>query len=102
MRAIGAPAEVLATLQAGRERDEFEVWPENWDTVVAFEVVSTQWRGPAFMADGRAYWQGLDYTGVEAGLRLAGIAATPDLFVGLRLMEAAARNQLNGIVEAEA
>lgn len=70
--------------------------------MVAFQAISTQWRPPVFHPGGIGYWQGLDYAGVEAGLRLAGIAADPNLFAGLRLMESAARNQLNGIVETEA
>lgn len=70
--------------------------------MLAFVAVSTQWRPPVFGPAGNAYWQGLDYAGVEAGLRLAGISPTPDIFAGLRLMEGAARNQLNGIVETDA
>ena len=51
--------------------------------------------------EGQVYWQGLDYAGVEAGLRGNGIDATPDIWAGLRVMEAAARNALNGIVETD-
>lgn len=51
--------------------------------------------------DGSVYWQGLDYAGVEAGLRGAGIYAPAALWSGLRTMEAAARNALNGIANAD-
>ncbi len=43
------------------------------------------------------YWQGLDYAGVAAGLVGTGIAATPALWGDLRIIEAAARNALNGV-----
>jgi len=49
------------------------------------------------MAPSRAYWIGLDYSGVSVGLRGDGIEETPDLWRGLRVMEAAARNMLNGM-----
>lgn len=98
---FGAPAEVLATLDAGQADADFEVWAENWDTLSAFLAVQTQWRAIARGMDGQVYWQGLDYAGVEAGLRGNGIDATPDIWAGLRVMEAAARNALNGIVETD-
>lgn len=88
--------------QAGE--GDFEVWEENWPTVEAFLFVSTQWRvvqqGGGFEA-GRTYWIGLDYTSVTAGLSGAGIETNPDMWKGLRIMEAAARNVLNGIVETD-
>ncbi len=48
-------------------------------------------------ADGSTYWQGLDYAAVAA--RLAGDGLTQELWVDLQVMEAAARNRLNGIME---
>lgn len=58
--------------------------------------MSTQWRATA-VPDGSVYWQGLDYAGVAAGLRGAGIRASKALWADLRIMEAAARDRLNGI-----
>lgn len=49
------------------------------------------------MAPAHTYWVGFDYAGVTAGLCGAGISATPELWAGLRVMEAAARNVLNGV-----
>ena len=81
----------------------FEVWPENWEALCAFLAVSTQWRIVALMTqlNGQTYYQGLDYAGVAAGLAGAGIAATPELWADLRVIEAAARNALNGQVETD-
>ena len=95
---LGAPAEVLA----GMEQDAaFEVYAENWDTVSAFLMVSTQWRAIARGLEGAVYWQGLDYAGVAVGLAGRGIAATPDLWAGLQIMEVAARDALNGIMASD-
>jgi len=73
-----------------------EVWPENWPSVLAFLAVSTQWRMIG-RADGSTYWQGLDYAAVAA--RLAGTGLSQELWGDLAIMEAAARNRLNGIME---
>ena len=104
---LGASAEEIAALEAklaGEADDEFfEVWPENWDALSAFLSVSTQWRMVAVVTQlgGQTYYQGLDYAGVEAGLRGAAIATTPALWADLRVIEAAARNALNGQVETD-
>jgi hypothetical protein len=70
------------------------LWPENAAVAEAFLSVATQWRtapaGPGWVAIG------LDYTAVRIGLRAAGIAVTPALWSGLRVMEDAAREALNG------
>ncbi|MCY4027478.1 MAG: DUF1799 domain-containing protein [Acidobacteria bacterium] len=82
-----------------QERD-FDVLPENWDTVLAFFAAQTQWRhGP----DGRLV--GLDYAGVRAAVR--GLVADGcgerrqgrrlkwrSVFSGLRVMEAAVLEEL--------
>lgn len=83
----GAPAEMVEALAA--ESADLEVEPENWDVVMLFLRVQTQWRysfgGPT----------GLDYTGVEAAMRLAGIQQSADLFDGLQVMEVAALREMN-------
>lgn len=98
---MGAPDHVVASLE-NRDADEFEVWEQNWETVLAFLAVSTQWRSVPFgggMAPMQVIYQGLDYTAVRAGLEGFGFEATPALWRGLHVMEAAARNVLNGIRE---
>lgn len=92
----------MAKIEAESREKEFEVWPENWATVEAFLLVSTQWRvvqQGGGMAPGHTYWIGLDYAGVAVGLSGHGIDATPEIWRGLRVMEAAARNTLNGAAD---
>ena len=67
----------------------FAVWPENWDAVVLFEALATQWRLDAM---GREY--GLDYAAVpvvQQTLRMRGRRAR-SAFRGLQVMEVASLN----------
>jgi hypothetical protein len=67
-----------------QEPEPFAVLPENAQSVELFLLSSTQWR----FAEGLPV--SLDYPGVEAAARLAGIAMTPELFADIRIMERAA------------
>ena len=88
MDAFGAPPdEWVEALES--EVVEFEVEPDNWDTVTLFTRVSTQWRY------GFAGPTGLDYHGVEACMRLSGTAADPETFAWLQLMEFAALREFS-------
>ncbi len=78
----------------------FGVWPENWPALTAFLSVATQWNIIA-RPEGGAYWQGLDYAGVDIGLRNSGIEVDTALWSDLRVIEAAARNRLNGVMESD-
>lgn len=64
--------------------DDFEVWPENWDAVVMFLRISTQWRtsmgGPI----------GLDYGALEWLFRLYEVKEPRSLLEDLQVMEGAA------------
>lgn len=88
----------MAELQASVDQEEalFGIWPENWDIVNAFLAVSTQWRAVP-LADHRVYFMGLDYTAVQAGFAWSQIALDPEQWAGLRLMERAARDAMNGV-----
>jgi hypothetical protein len=72
----------------GPKEEHFEVWPENWEAVQAFLTVQTQW---AADFGGRS---GLDYVRVRAGLEMAGVAVTTELFTQLRVIEAGALKTL--------
>ncbi len=72
------------------------MWRQNWDIVIAFLSVSSQWRVVP-LASGATYWQGLDYPAVEIGLKRAGLDLSPVQWRGLQSMEAEARNALNGV-----
>lgn len=73
----------------------FEVWPENVDAVELFCVVSGQWR--VLAGFGAAGYLGLDYTAVEAAMRMRGVKNKDRarLFADLRVMESAAAQELN-------
>lgn len=102
---MGIPDEVVAArIEANADAVDFEVWPENWDTVEAFTFVCTQWRTESIgggLAPGRVYWLGLDYAAAAMGLDKAGLPNPPDVWRGIRVMEAAARNALNGIEDTD-
>jgi len=67
---------------------EFEVDRENWETVMMFMRVQTQWRY------GFAGPTGLDYAAVEAAMRMVRAEKTDDLFTGIQIMEVAALKTL--------
>lgn len=67
-----------------------EVWPENETTLRVFIAMGTQWRA------GFSGPTGLDYGALPAVMRLTGVprAEWPDVFAGLREMEAEALLQM--------
>lgn len=71
---------------------DFEVFPENWDAVMFYIGLRTQWRFAPF---GGVI--GLDYPGVEAAMRMQRIPAgnRPALFGKIQIMEGAALVVLN-------
>lgn len=95
MRIWGAPTEAIAKAEALIQEhakadevdDDFELWPENWPTWMAFSAVCLQWR-----------YRGLE--GVRAGLDLPGVEVVlgwprkrsrrqQEIFHHLQLMERA-------------
>jgi len=87
---LGATPESIAALH-GEKEESFEIDPENWDAFTAFLSVATQW---AMASHGGP--TGLDYQRVKAGLEMAGVDVTPELFGKLRVIERAALNAMNG------
>ena len=69
--------------------DDFEIWPENWDAVLMFLRISTQWRtsmgGPI----------GLDYGALEWLFRLYEVTEPRSLLEDLQIMEGAALTAMN-------
>ncbi len=89
-----------AELEGLRERqvnesDGFAVWPENWRAVEVFTQMASQWR--LVVGTGSAHWQGMRYEALEAVLRITGVPRRewPTVFGAVRVMEAAARGELN-------
>lgn len=85
------------------------IWPEHVAIVDAFLKVCSQWRivprsaggmiSPAggVIAPTIPHLVGLDYAGVRAGLEAEDITITPELWRGLRVMEAAACAAFNEV-----
>lgn len=73
----------------------FEVHRDNWRAVCFFISLGTQWKMAIGL--GAAAYTGLDYAGVEAAMRMSGMAgaARRRLFADVRTMEAAALDELN-------
>lgn len=67
------------------------MWADHLPALDAFLAICRQWR---VTAAGR--FLGLDYAAVQAGLELAGIVMTPDLWSEVQLIEAGACKGLNG------
>lgn len=68
------------------EGEMFEVWASNWDALLAFLAVETQWRIAAGV--GALIWIGLDYSAVDVAFRRLGIG--DDAFAAVQQMERAA------------
>lgn len=78
------------------QESEFEVDPDNWDTVMVFLALQTQWRRELPAMSGKFIWHGLRYTEAETVIRLMGFRKKQQtIFAGLRTMEAAALPLLN-------
>lgn len=72
---------------------DFVVFPENASALDVFLTCATQWE---WFVGERLFLRGLNYAGCEAGLRLADITMTPELFGDLQAMETAAIKAFNG------
>lgn len=83
-----APEDVKTRLLT--EPVEMEVWEENWEAVDAFMRVQTQWK-----IGSMGGYMGLDYSGVEAALRMLNVSNTAELFGKIQVMEFAALPVLN-------
>ena len=107
---FGANEEEPADEQPERS---FEVWPENWPAVELYLACCTQWRcvaapeGTAGMVS--AIWSrivctGLDYTAVEATLRMRRIPRRKhsELLYDLQAMEHAALDEMRVVRERDA
>jgi hypothetical protein len=98
MRAFGAPEEVIHdTLESQVEDDgQCQVWEENWDTLMVFLALQTQWRREIPAMSGQMIWHGLRYTEAEVVIRMMGHQQQQkDIFDGLRVMESTALPILN-------
>ncbi|MFD1342879.1 DUF1799 domain-containing protein [Litorisediminicola beolgyonensis] len=79
-----------------RPESDDGLWPEHLAAFEAFLEVASQWRIIPRQA-AAPYYAGLDFGAAEAGLRLAGVTVTPELWAQVRVIESAARAALNGV-----
>lgn len=73
------------------EGEAFEVWPENWEIVQIFQLLDDAWRRNAYT--GRT--EGLRWEAAESVMRMMAVGDTKAVFLGLKLMSAAALPLLN-------
>lgn len=89
LEAWGAPQDVMEQFAEAQPDTDFEVYQENWQTVLLFLQVQSQWRmgmnGPV----------GLDYSAVQLICSINKQALTPELMEGLQIMEMAALAAMN-------
>lgn len=82
------PGEINAMRKAAKSV-EFEVWEENWETVVMFMRLQTQWN--ASMGG----LTGLNYSSLDYLCRLYSVKDPVSLFEGIQVMEVTALASLN-------
>lgn len=72
------------------QQEDFEVWEENVPALEVFVRLATQWKIGAMGG-----FLGLDYSAVEATLRMLRIENTAEVFDSIQAMELAALPVLN-------
>lgn len=89
------------TLMLTEEAEGTALWDLHLPAWCAWQQVCGQWRTltPTVSAMGtsqtRVIWLGLDYTAARAGLEMAGVEITPDLWAEVRAIETGAIEELN-------
>jgi hypothetical protein len=86
---LGASPEQIAAVRLSTVQKDFEVWEENWDAVLMFVRMSTQWN------TSMAGLTGLNYPSLEWLCKLYSVKDPVAIFEGVQVMEAAALAALN-------
>lgn len=86
---MGASPEQIAAALASNKPDHCEVWEENWDIVLMFIRMSTQWH------TSMAGLTGLNYPSLEWLCKLYSVKDPVAIFEGVQVMEMAALAVLN-------
>lgn len=89
LKAMGASPEMIRAAQETSPNLDFEVWPENWDTVAMFMRLQTQW------VPSMGGMVGLNYQSVEFLFRIEGIENQREMLEDLHIMEVSALQILN-------
>lgn len=82
------PGEINAMRKAAKAA-QFEVWQENWETVIMFLRMQTQWNASMGGVTG------LNYSSLEYLCRLYSVKDPVSLFEGIQVMEVTALASLN-------
>lgn len=88
----------MAQLDALQDDDgDCEIWPENWDTVLAFLNLQTCWRKQYLDMVGQIVWEGFYWADIAALLQeiYPKRKRRREIVEGLRIMESAALEILN-------
>lgn len=85
LAAFGLPPELTKSFI---EDSTCWVWPQNWNTVMLFLAMQTQWRV------GMSGATGLDYAALPVIAKGEGIRLKPSRIAGLRVMESEALKQM--------
>lgn len=86
---MGASPEQIAAAKLQAVEPQCEVWEENWDTVVMFLRMTTQWN------TSMAGLTGLNYPSLEWLCKLYSVKDPVAIFEGIQVMEMAALAVLN-------
>lgn len=81
---MGLMPEAIEDLRRQRKARNFEIWEENWEVVMMFMRMQTQWIVGAMGATG------LNYPSLEYLCRLYSVKDPVTVFEGVQVMEAAA------------
>ncbi len=89
LEAFGASPEQIAAAKADQIEQHFEVWEENWEIVMMFVRLSTQW---TVSTNGLT---GLNYSSLEYLCKLYEVKDERVLFEGIQIMEMSALSCMN-------
>jgi len=86
---LGASPEQIAAARLEAVEQDCEVWEENWETVMMFLRMQTQWN------TSMGGVTGLNYSSLEYLCRLYSVKDPVSLFEGVQVMEVVALSSLN-------
>ena len=89
LKALGASEEQIAAAQLEAVKHNFEVWEENWEAVMMFLRMQTQWN---VSMNGLI---GLNYQALETLIRLYHVKQPVELFEKVQVIERAALVKMN-------
>lgn len=89
LRALGASEEQILAAKLEAVQEDFEVWDENWEAMMMFLRMQTQWN---VSMNGLV---GLNYQALETLIRLYHVKEPVELFERVQVIERAALVKMN-------